>query len=172
MSKKLYEESNIQNIADAIRNKLSSTKAFLVSEMSGAIDSIITPILQTKSITENGSFIPDEGFNGLSQVFVNVPVVANLIHKTITKNGRYYASSDNADGYDYIDVNSVPNLQTKTVHYNQIVYPDNDYDGLEKVIVEIDGGAQRCPRAEIETIYRNAASDLSWDCIASIDAMT
>jgi len=141
MSKKLYEENNIQGIADAIRSKLGSTETFLVSEMRGAIDSITTPILQTKSITENGSFIPDEGFNGLSQVFVNVPVVANLIHKTITENGRYYASSDNADGYDYI-------------------------------IVEIDGGTRRSPRAEIETIYRNAASDLSWDCTASIDAIT
>ena len=37
MAKKLYEESNIQAIADAIREKNNSTDTYTTSEMPGAI---------------------------------------------------------------------------------------------------------------------------------------
>lgn len=40
MSKKLYEESSIQDIANAIRNKNGSTSTYKVSEMAGAINDI------------------------------------------------------------------------------------------------------------------------------------
>lgn len=40
MSKKLYEESSIQDIANAIRNKNGSSDAYKVSEMAAAIDEI------------------------------------------------------------------------------------------------------------------------------------
>ena len=40
MAQKLYEETNIQNIANAIRTKLSTTDTYKVSEMSDAILSI------------------------------------------------------------------------------------------------------------------------------------
>lgn len=38
MSKKLYEESHIQNIADSIRGKNGSSDTYKVSEMANAID--------------------------------------------------------------------------------------------------------------------------------------
>lgn len=40
MSKKLYEETSIQDIANAIRNKNGSTSTYKVSEMAGAINDI------------------------------------------------------------------------------------------------------------------------------------
>ena len=71
--------------------------------------------------------------------FVDGPL--NLITKTITSNGTYTASSDNADGYSSVTVN-VPSsggtMQTKTVTpttSQQTVQPDSGYDGLSQVTV-------------------------------------
>lgn len=71
--------------------------------------------------------------------FVDGPL--NLITKTITANGTYSASSDNADGYSSVTVN-VPSgggtMQTKTVTpttSQQTVQPDSGYDGLSQVTV-------------------------------------
>lgn len=65
MAKKLYEESNIQAIANAIRSKNGETTSYKVSEMANAIKSIssggssesggITPSGEI-TITENGTY--------------------------------------------------------------------------------------------------------------------
>lgn len=71
--------------------------------------------------------------------FVDGPL--NLIAKSVTVNGTYTASSDNADGYSSVTVN-VPSgggsMQTKTVTpttSQQTVQPDSGYDGLSQVTV-------------------------------------
>ena len=71
--------------------------------------------------------------------FVDGPL--NLIAKSVTANGTYSASSDNADGYSSVTVN-VPSgggsMQTKTVTpttSQQTVQPDSGYDGLSSVTV-------------------------------------
>lgn len=71
--------------------------------------------------------------------FIDGPL--NLIAKSITANGTYSASSDNADGYSSVTVN-VPSsggtMQTKTVTpttSQQTVQPDSGYDGLSQVTV-------------------------------------
>ena len=71
--------------------------------------------------------------------FVDGPL--NLISKSITSNGTYSASSDNADGYSSVTVNipsSGGTMQTKTVTpttSQQTVQPDSGYDGLSQVTV-------------------------------------
>ena len=71
--------------------------------------------------------------------FVDGPL--NLIAKSVTANGTYSASSDNADGYSSVTVN-VPSgggsMQTKTATpttSQQTVTPDSGYDGLSQVTV-------------------------------------
>ena len=66
----------------------------------------------------------------------------NLISKSITANGTYNASSDNADGYSSVTVNvsggGSPTLQSKTATpttSQQVIQPDNGYDGLSQVTV-------------------------------------
>ena len=56
MAKKLYEESNIQNIADAIRGKNGSEDKYKVSEMASAIEGI-------PSGGNLEDFIPESAFN-------------------------------------------------------------------------------------------------------------
>lgn len=63
-----------------------------------------------------------------------------LIQKTINVNGVYNASSDNADGYSEVTVSVAPNLQSKTATQNGTVTPDQGYDGLSSVAVNVSGG--------------------------------
>lgn len=62
----------------------------------------------------------------------------SLIAKTVTANGTYLASDDDADGYSEVTVNVTPNLQSKSATpttSSQTVSPDNGYDGLSSVTV-------------------------------------
>lgn len=93
------------------------------------------PVLKTKSITENGTYdASDDSADGYSSVTVDVPptpkddlnvtqngeynpttgrafgkvtvdVQPDLTTKSITANGTYNASADNADGYSQVSVN-------------------------------------------------------------------
>ena len=78
-----------------------------------------------------------------------VPSGMTLITKTITSNGTYNASSDDADGYSSVTVNvssggGSPTLQTKSVSYtptetaqSETVSADTGYDGLSSVSVSV-----------------------------------
>lgn len=60
--------------------------------------------------------------------------------KNITANGDYNASSDSLDGYSSVNVAVQPNLQSKTATENGTVMPDQGYDGLSSVLVNVSGG--------------------------------
>ena len=108
MANKLYEESHIQNIANAIRGKTGKTVTMKVSQMATEIGGITVgsdPVLQEKTVTKNGPVTPDSGYDGLSKVNVNVDTEVKLQEKTVTENG--------------------------------VVTPDSGYDGLSKVTVKV-----------------------------------
>ena len=62
------------------------------------------------NVTENGTY--SETGKAYSPVIVDVPA-PTLITKTITENGTYNASEDNADGYSQVTVN-VPYMEKKS----------------------------------------------------------
>jgi hypothetical protein len=71
----LIKQSTIQAIANATMRKRGLT-SILGVDIATEIDVIETessPILQEKSITENGEYAPDEGYDGFSKVTVDVP---------------------------------------------------------------------------------------------------
>ncbi len=72
MAVKTINESILTAIADAIRAKLGVQTTYKPSEMATAI-SQITGNLESKSITVNGVYEPDFGYDGFSDVTVNVP---------------------------------------------------------------------------------------------------
>ena len=88
MSKKLYEESHIQNIADSIRGKNGSSDTYKVSEMANAIDNIPTgrtPVIESKSINANGTYEAPTGVDGFSPVIVNVPSSSGIHVTSISR---------------------------------------------------------------------------------------
>ena len=73
-------------------------------------DIVVTPAfdsetnLQDKTVTENGTYTADDGYDGLGTVSVNVPSKEpNIQPLTITENGTYTAE-DGVDGYSPITV--------------------------------------------------------------------
>ena len=80
MAVKLYNDTDIQNIADSIRAKNGSGYTYKVSEMSAAINGLevlngetvsITPSISAQTIT------PSSGHNGITEV--NVAAVTSSI---------------------------------------------------------------------------------------------
>lgn len=76
-------------------------------------------VIQSLSVTQNGSYEAPEGVDGYNPVLVNVPdrygegysdgeeaVKAKIGEKHITQNGTYYAVSDGLEGFDPVIVNN------------------------------------------------------------------
>lgn len=73
MAKVLVTEAYLNDIADAIRAKNGGSATYKPGQMAGAIANLPdAPVLQSKTVTENGTVVPDEGYDGLSSVVVNV----------------------------------------------------------------------------------------------------
>lgn len=93
--------------------------------------------LQEKETNENGVVTPDEGYDGLGSVTVNVPDPP-LQEKTATANGTVTPDAEYY-GLSKVEVSiaDAPVFQEKTVTSNGEVLPDEGYDGLSKVTVNL-----------------------------------
>ena len=74
MSVALITESNLTNIANAIRSKRHISDTFYPSEMAEAILAIHTADLENLTATSNGTYTPSANKDGFGQVVVQVPV--------------------------------------------------------------------------------------------------
>lgn len=72
MTKVLITESYLDGIGDGIRYANGGSDTYKPSQMEAAIRAL-KPNLQSKTATQNGTVTPDSGYDGLSQVIVNVP---------------------------------------------------------------------------------------------------
>lgn len=96
--------------------------------------------------------------------FVDGPL--NLIAKSITANGTYNASSDNADGYSSVTVNVSSGggtYQAKTnispTTSSQTITPDSGYDALSSVQINaMPSGTAGTPTATKGTVSNHSVS--------------
>ena len=92
---------------------------------------------QTKTITANGTYKPDTGYNGFTSVTVNVNTVKNQ-DKTITANGTYTPDSGYTGfGKVTVNINTVnnTNLTVTPKTTSQSFTPASPYTGYGKVTV-------------------------------------
>ena len=167
MAVKLYNDTDIQNIADSIRAKNGSGYTYKVSEMSAAINGLEVLNGETVSITPSTSaqtITPSSGHNGITEVNVaavtssidsNIQVgnikkdvsilgVTGTLNEGITPTGELAITSNgtyNVTDYASANVN-VPEKQlgTKTITTNGTYNAsDDNLDGYSEVEVETSG---------------------------------
>ena len=103
--------------------------------------SSIANAIRTKGGTSASLAFP----SGFVSAVENIPTGGVLISKTISQNGSYRATDDNADGYSDVIVNvsggSSHVLISKTISQNGTYNPsDDDADAYSQVIVSVSGG--------------------------------
>lgn len=93
---------------------------------------------QTLRVDENGTYTPEEGYAGFSEVTVDVE--PNLTTRHITENGTYRASDEQADGYSLVSVAvpSASHLGSKMISENGTFRAtDDELDGYDVVYVSV-----------------------------------
>lgn len=79
-----------------------------------------------------------------------------LIPKSVTENGTYYASSDEADGYSSVEVDVQPNLGTKSISDNGTYSASSDeLDGYSSVTVDVQPDLDGKTVTDNGTYYAN-----------------
>lgn len=98
-----YQSKTLNVAQNGNYNLLPDTGYDAISDVSISVS--VSPILQNKTITENGSYTADQNYNGLGTVIVNVQGgTINNQDKTITQNGTYTADQGYT-GLGTVDVN-------------------------------------------------------------------
>lgn len=95
------------------------------------------PVIEPKTITENGTYTAPEGVDGYNPINIRVSDGGAVIEsKTITENGTYTAP-EGVDGYSPIDVLVTPLLEDRYINANGQYVPTEGYDGIRRLTVEV-----------------------------------
>ena len=112
----------------------------------------------------NTTYLPSE----MGAAIRSIQGAGGLIEKSVTANGVYIASQDNATGYSKVSVNvPAPTITTKTVTENGTYRAEDDgAAGYSEITVNVptsDSG--RCPRAEQTTSYllQSLFTNFDWE---------
>lgn len=80
MGKALITEQHLTDIADAIRFKTDSIDKYRPEDMASAIRNMHPVMrLQSKTVIGNGTITPDDGYDGLSSVVVDIRASSGLL---------------------------------------------------------------------------------------------
>lgn len=97
-----------------------------------------TPVIEPKTIIENGIYNAPEGVDGYNPITVNVPSAPPVVEElTATENGTY-TPEEGVDGFNPVTVN-VPTLllEDRYINANGQYGPTEGYDGIRRLTVEV-----------------------------------
>lgn len=96
------EDTALTAIGNAIRSKTGGEDLLTPAEMVTAIEGIHLPSVMTLSVSENGTYTPEEGIDGFNEVTVDVqPSLQSL---SVSENGTY-SVPEGYYGYSDVFVN-------------------------------------------------------------------
>jgi len=124
----------------------------------------VASAIRTKGGTSASLSFPD----GFISAIGDIPTGggSTLITKSITENGTYNASSDNADGYSSVSV-SVPVLFTKVASYTVPISWESGQTGTSMLTAAMEGNYVQNSMAYV-LIFTNNESTSSYRCDAII----
>lgn len=162
-------EGNIIELKSQTKNVTITNSGTTVirpdSSYNGLSSVTLTPSLQSKTVTANGTIVPDSGYCGLSEVDVDINL--NLQDKTFTSNGTYTHDSG-YNGFDTVTVDVNLNLQDKTITSNGSYSADSGYNGLENVTVNVQPSLQ----SKTITVNGTYSADTGYDGLSSVTVAT
>lgn len=109
--KALISTSKLTNLANAIRNKTGEVKSYTIDEMIEKINEMGSSVLTSLNVTTNGTYTPESGVDGFSQV--NVDVNPDLRPLSVSENGQYVP--DGFDGYSGVSVDVPQRFTLQTI---------------------------------------------------------
>ena len=111
-------------------------------------------VIQSLSITANGTYTAPSGVDGYSPVVVDVPERVPVVESIdITANGTY-TPNEGVDGYNSVNVNvpeRVPVVESKEITQNGTYTPPQGVDGFNNVVVNVpsSGSSTKFKRIEL-----------------------
>ena len=127
------------------------------------------PVLESLSITDNGTYTPESGVDGYNSVSVNVPKERhNVVSKSITANGVY--NSDGDEVWNEVSVNvpsREPVLFNLSVIDNGTYTPERGVDGYDRVEVNVPKEIHNVTSKSITAngVY-NSTGDEVWNSVS------
>lgn len=162
-------EGNIIELKSQAKNVTITNSGTTVirpdSSYNGLSSVTLTPSLQSKTVTANGTIVPDGGYCGLSGVDVDIDL--KLQNKTFTNNGTYTHDSG-YNGFDTVTVDVNLNLQDKTITSNGSYSADSGYNGLENVTVNVQPSLQ----SKTITVNGTYSADTGYDGLSNVTVIT
>lgn len=162
----LIKGDTLSSVADAIRAKTGKTGAIAVEDMASEIGGITTktdPVLQEKTITVNGEYTADTGYDGLKKVTVNVAdIPAKVQEKSVIPKAMEQSVIPDSgyEGLSKVTVGAVQ-TETKTITANGDYLPDNTNTFFSSVSVNVPIPEDYIVPTDTKVITSNGVYDIT-----------